>query len=300
MPQPTAQPRPFSADSAYAFIEKQLAFGPRIPNRPGHSACAEWLVAKFKQFGAEVTVQKAQVRSHTGEVLNIQNIIASFNPAHPDRIFLSAHWDSRPVADEHPGHESEPIPGANDGGSGVAVLLEIARQLGSTPPPIGVDLILWDAEDLGDPDTHIPDTYALGSQYWSKNPHKTGYRARYGINLDMVGAAGATFLREGYSRQYAPELTDRVWQAAHALNHGNFFQFTEGPPITDDHLYVNRLASIPCIDVIDLKLNSAHGGIFFPHWHTLHDDLSSIDRNTLQAVGETMLHVIFGEVPSNP
>jgi Zn-dependent M28 family amino/carboxypeptidase len=175
------------------------------------------------------------------------------------------------------------------------VLLEIARQLQATQPPIGVDIIFWDAEDLGDP--NVEDSYALGSQYWGKNPHKPGYTADYGINLDMVGASRATFLMEGYSYQTAREVVLKVWQSAQGLGHGNYFLFhpQPGPSITDDHVYVNKLTGIPCIDVIDLRPRA--DGLFFEHWHTHEDDMSVIDRNTLRAVGETMLHVIFSENP---
>jgi glutaminyl-peptide cyclotransferase len=187
----------FSADSAYAFIEKQLSFGPRVPNTGGHLACADWMVKKFEAYGAKVKRQTAVVNAFDGTPLNMQNIIASYNPEKNRRILLSAHWDSRPFADQDSVRQNEPIPGANDGGSGVGVLLEIARQLGQMAPRVGVDIILWDAEDYGK--TEVAGSYCLGSQYWVENKHKANYSAMYGINLDMVGAHNARFTREGHS-----------------------------------------------------------------------------------------------------
>lgn len=282
----------FQADSAYAYIEKQLAFGPRVPNTAGHTGCAQWLVTQFRAFGAEVSTQPAVVTAFDGTRLNMQNIIASYNPASRDRILLTAHWDTRPFADAGTERRNQPIPGANDGGSGVAVLLEIARQLSQQAPAIGVDIILWDAEDYGNPET--ADSYCLGSQYWASNKHKPGYSARYGINLDMVGASGATFLKEGNSMQYAGHVVSKVWSTAQRLGYGSYFSSQRANAVVDDHFYMATKGGIPTANIIDQR----QGEGFFPYWHTHQDDLQAISRETLKAVGQTVLEVVYREQPA--
>lgn len=279
----------FDADSAYRYVAQQVAFGPRVPGSAGHIATANWLVSRLEGFGAEVKVQSATVTAYDGTPLPMNNIIASYNPQETRRIILSAHWDTRPVADQGTERPDEPIPGANDGGSGVGVLLEIARQFSERTPYIGVDIILWDAEDYGNGD--VRDSYCLGSQYWTQNKHKAGYRAMWGINLDMVGAQGAEFPREGQSRQYNPVLLDRVWKTAQLLGYGQYFVDRRAEPIVDDHYYMSRDGGVPTIDIIDIPA----GGGFFEHWHTQGDDLEVISRETLEAVGQTVLQVVYSE-----
>lgn len=280
---------PFSSDSAFVYIEEQLKFGPRVPNTGSHVQCARWLEGKLKEFGAKVTMQPARVTAWNGDQLSMVNIIAAYNPEATRRIIISAHWDSRPFADQddNPENHDDPVPAANDGASGVAVILEIARQLQQIPPEIGVDLMLWDAEDYGSPG--VQDSYALGSQYWSANPHVPGYRAAWGINLDMVGAKQAEFPKEGYSMMHAPEIVQKVWDAGRQLGYSRFFVTRRHNEIVDDHYYVNTIAQIPMIDVIDMRLGTG----FFSAWHTRGDTIDIIDKATLQAVGETMLAVIY-------
>ncbi len=282
---------PFNADSAYVFIEKQLAFGPRIPNTPAHVACANWLAGTMDRFGAEVMVQQANVPAWDGTIFAIRNIIGSYNPAAKKRVLISAHWDSRPYADKDPEQPNAPVPGANDGGSGVAVILEIARQLSTTAPNVGVDLILWDAEDYGNYD--IEDSWCLGSQYWAKNTHKPGYRAEYGINLDMVGGQGAQFVKDGYSMANAAQYVNQYWSIAHNLGYAAQFPVGEfGLATIDDHVFVMEGTGIPMVEVIDRNIST---GEFFPHWHKITDDLSQIDKNSLKAVGQTTLEMILRE-----
>ncbi len=288
----------FNQDSAYVYVKKQADFGPRVPNTPEHAACAEWLVNKLKIYTKDVIVQEAKARAYNGTVLNGKNIIASFNSENQDRILLCSHWDSRPYADHDPNPENHktPINGVNDGASGVGVLLEIARQLNISNAKIGVDIILFDIEDYGEPQglqTDKEDTWALGSQYWSKNPHKQSYYAKYGILLDMVGATDAKFTMEGTSMFYAPDIMKKVWEIAHRIGYGNYFLYQETNPITDDHTYVNKNLKIPVIDIIHHESNTNTG--FFEYWHTLKDDINCIDKNTLKAVGQTMLTVIYEE-----
>lgn len=290
----------FNADSAYHFIEAQLAFGPRVPNSAAHDKCAAYLVQKLKSYLPSVIEQKGEVKGFDGTVLRFNNIVGSFNPSQNNRIFISSHWDSRPWADHDPDpkNRTKPVPAANDGASGVGVIIEIARQISLSHPEIGVDFILFDAEDYGPPeDKKIEEDHAdwwgLGSQYWAKNPHVENYYARYGILLDMVGAPGATFLQEGFSLQYARDVVEKVWNSGNRIGYSAYFLFEKGNYINDDHLYVNKINGIPTIDIIHLDKTSEHS--FYKTWHTVSDDISSIDKNTLKAVGQTLLTVIYEE-----
>lgn len=287
----------FQADTAYAYVVRQLEFGPRVPNSAGHAAAANWLSSQLEATGAKVTVQSATVEAFDGTPLNMNNIIASFNPEETRRVMLSAHWDTRPFADQDTSHQDEPIPGANDGASGVAVLLEIARQFQKKSPYIGVDIVLWDTEDYGK--SGYQNSYCLGSQYWARNKHVANYRAMWGINLDMVGAKGATFPREGQSRSFNPVLVDKVWKTGQLLGYGQYFVDRLADGIVDDHVYISTQGGVPMIDIIDIPA----GGGFFEHWHTQRDDLESISRETMKAVGQTVLQVVYSEgapAPENP
>lgn len=291
----------FDADSAYAFIARQVAFGPRVPNTASHRKCGEYLISKLKGYGADVVTQDVALKAYTGELLQSRNIIAQFNPEAEARVMLCAHWDTRPWADTDPdkANHYKPLPGANDGGSGVGVLLEIARHLSQVPATVGVDIMLFDAEDYGlhENDSHLWDkhrhSWALGSQYWSINPHKQGYNARYGILLDIVGAPSSTFLREGYSEYFASAVIDKIWSQAAKLGYSAYFVNEEGGAVTDDHYYVNRVMGIPCVDIINSDSDSPNG--FGPYHHTMKDDMDWIDRGTLKAVGQTVMTVIYNE-----
>ncbi len=287
----------FNSDSAYAFVAKQVSFGPRVISSKGWKNCAVWLEQKFKTYTPNVIVQEAPTTTYDGKHHTLKNIIASFSPEKNNRVALFAHWDSRPVADHDTENKKSPILGANDGGSGVGVLIELARQFSIKNPKIGVDIILFDAEDYGQPENSefpiMQDSWCLGSQYWSKNPHKQNYYARYGILLDMVGGEGATFTHEETSVYYANNTLQKVWRKAHKLGFGNYFSFQKTKQILDDHYYVNAYASIPTIDIIEY--DPATESNFYKHWHTHADDMSNIDKNTLNAVGQTLLAVIYNE-----
>ena len=298
----------FEADSAYTFCEQQCLFGPRTMNSESHEQCAQWIAGKFESYGLEVTQQKAELRGYDGTTLQATNIIASLHPELTDRILICAHWDSRPWADNDPDEANwhTPVMAANDGASGVAVMLELARSLNTQDSaqalPLGIDFICFDAEDWGVPqwsDTDDSDSWALGAQYWATHPHREGYRARFGILLDMVGGQGARFFQELYSRKYAAEVVDRVWQAAQVVGYGSFFPRKEGGMITDDHVPVNQVAGIPCIDIIPYYAD-CEASSFGPTWHTVNDDMQHIDRNTLRAVGQTLVQVIFTAAPPQP
>ena len=281
----------FSADSAYAFCQRQCDFGPRTMNSEAHEQCGQWIAAKFASYGLDVTEQRATLRGFDGTPLLSNNIIASYHPERQERILICAHWDSRPWADNDPDEANwtKPVMAANDGASGVAVMLEIARLLEGA---IGVDFICFDAEDWGS--DNVSDSWALGAQHWAAHPHREGYTARYGILLDMVGGQGARFFREGYSNYYAPKIVEKVWRTAADLGYGSVFPMKDGGTITDDHGPVNTVAGIPCIDIIPYYPDCRESS-FGPTWHTVSDDMQHIDPNTLKAVGQTLTQILFTE-----
>ncbi len=291
----------FNADSAWLYVKQQVDFGPRVPNSTAHDLCGDYLAARLEAFGAKVYNQRADLTGYDGKVLKARNIIGAYNPESPRRVMLCAHWDSRPWADNDPdkGNHRKPILGANDGASGVGVLLEIARQLQAQAPAIGIDIIFFDMEDYGIPqfeNNHGSDenTWCLGSQYWSRTPHVSNYNARFGILLDMVGAKNSTFYKEGISMQYAPSIVKKVWSAAKKIGFESYFIDENGGYVTDDHLPVNEIARIPCIDIINCDMNSELSS-FGDAWHTVNDNMDVIDKNTLRAVGQTVLQVIYNE-----
>lgn len=284
----------FNADSAYAFVKKQVDFGPRVPGTKNHQQCADYLVSKLKSYGAEVIVQNGKVNTYDKKTFDLKNIIASFNPNQTNRVLLCAHWDTRHIADRDNSKKEEPIDGANDGASGVGVLLEIARLLQEQKSNLGIDIILFDLEDYGEPrdsDAGMEDSWCLGSQYWAKNKHKAIYNAQYGILLDMVGAKDATFLMEASSDYYASWVNKKVWDNAVRLGYSNYFVYDKFGPITDDHLYINQIAKIPTIDIIQWDKNRSDFGTYH---HTHNDNMSVIDKNTLKAVGQSVVETIYG------
>jgi hypothetical protein len=287
-PSPPTYQMKFDKDSAYHFIEEQVSFGPRVPGTPEHLQASLYLQDKLTQYCDTAFVQIADVRTWQGNYLTIRNIIGSFNPTVKKRILLCAHWDTRPQADEDPENPTEPALGANDGGSGVGVLLEIARQLQKQRPESGVDIVFFDAEDLGDR-RGSPESWCLGSQYWAKNPHVQNYTARFGILLDMVGAKDAIFPIEGNSLRYAEPYVRKVWNKARALGHSKYFVNYLGGDLIDDHLFINRIIGIPTMNIV--HYNPAQGG-FGDFWHTHDDNMDVIDKNTLNAVGQTVFAVV--------
>ncbi len=285
----------FSADSAYRFIEHQLSFGPRNPGSEGHRRTRGWLIDKLSDYAGSggVFAQDFQ-RVVRGDTLQLSNIIASFNTGSSDRIMLCAHWDTRPRAERDSLNPGAPIPGADDGGSGTAVLLELARIFRDRPPPVGVDIVLFDGEDYGREGNL--ENYFLGSRYWSANPPVEGYQPRFGILLDMVGGEEARFPREGYSRQFAPSLVNGLWDIAAEMGYGELFVPVEGARVSDDHVIVNRVRDIPIIDIIHYR-NGEDGEVEFPpYWHTQRDNLEIIDRQTLRAVGEVLSELIYNRI----
>ena len=280
----------FDGDSAYAYVAKQCEFGPRVPNTAAHKACGEWLVSELSKRG-KVTTQDVTLDAFDGTKLEARNIICEINPDTSRRVLLLAHWDCRPWADNdpNPAKRKEPVMGANDGASGVGVLLEAARVL-SQKCKIGVDILLVDAEDWGDSEGDSQDSWALGTQYWVKNMHRPNYRPMFGILLDMVGTKNAEFRQEYFSMLHAQQICDIVWREALQSGYSRYFTSVRGGGITDDHYFVNE-AGIPCIDIIDQ--NSITGTGFFEQWHTTDDTMTHISAETLKAAGQTVVNVVM-------
>lgn len=284
------------ADSLYAHVEKQVALGPRTPGSTSHDRCVALVAGYMNSCGVDTTmVQSAPVVTFKGEKFTANNIFSQINPAADNRVLLIAHYDTRPWADSDPDEamHSTPIDGANDGASGVAVLMEVARVLAhELPDSLGVDLLFADMEDSGESggdDTET--TWCLGTQEWVKQmPYTAKNRPRFGILLDMVGGKDALFHREYFSQRHASPVVDKVWSIARRSGFGDRFVNKAGGAVVDDHLFINR-AGIPCIDIIE-SINEQTGS-FNPTWHTISDNLSAIDRNSLHAAAQTVVNTIL-------
>ena len=280
-------------DSAYAYVAKQVSFGPRVPGTAAHKLCGEWIIEKANSFGAKVITQDFSAEAFNGTKFQAKNIIAAYNPAAKSRVILAAHWDSRIAADHDPdkSKQNQQVMGADDGASGVGILLEIARQLQLNPiSNLGVDIIFFDAEDQGSEGGDGTD-WCLGAQYWARNKHAPNYQAKYGILLDMVGAKVPRYTKEGSSVSYAGAVLDKVWNLAQKMGHGNSFVNENSPPLVDDHYFINKVAGIPMIDIINRPTNDH----FVAHWHTVNDQLANIEPETLKFTGQVVLAVIYRE-----
>lgn len=286
----------FSADNAYDFIQQQVDFGPRNPNSPGHRETKNFLFEQMQNFAGErnVFIQTFEHEGYDGEILELHNIIAAFNLQSSDRILLAAHWDTRPRAEEDPDNPEEPILGADDGGSGVGVLLELARIFNETTPPVGVDIIFFDGEDYGE--SGDLRNYFLGARFWGNNQPVAGYNPRFGILLDMVGGENAVFPKEGYSVRFARSLVDAIWEIADELGYGDAFPDEDGALVSDDHVIVERTTGIPMINIIHHGRNEQGGAEFPPYWHTHRDNMDIIDKETLQAVGDLLTELIYNRI----
>ena len=286
----------FVADSAYRYVEEQLAFGPRVPGTNEHGKCAKYLAGKMTEWADTVYVQDFNTTLWDNSTVKGYNIIASFDTDNQNRVLFAAHWDSRAYADHDPNPDNhrKPILGANDGASGVAVLMEMARNMKVKRPGMGVDIIFFDVEDQGIPefeDDYKDNTWCLGSQYWSKTPHTMFYRANYGILLDMVGNSNPRYTKEEVSRVFAPGLVEKVWNVANQLEYGLSFVNQNTPAILDDHLYVNQIAQIPMIDIVQ----NQEGTSFFEHWHTVNDNIDVIDKDALKQVAHVVYTILYSE-----
>jgi len=281
----------FNADSAYFFVNEQVEFGPRVPNTGAHYEAGNKIISRLEAYGAKVDVQSFEATTYDGVTLQLRNIMGSYNNSAKKRILLAAHWDTRPWASKDPSNPKARFDGANDGASGVGVLLEIARNLqAASLPDVGVDLLFFDGEDWGEEGSGVAESWCLGSQYWANN--KDGYAAYYGILLDMVGGKNARFPFEEISEQMAKKVLTNVWRTASEIGYGNYFIAQSAGPITDDHYYVNTIAKIPMVNILHWEPELG----YFGDWHhSQRDNMDLIDRNTLKAVGQTVLHVVYYE-----
>ena len=269
------------------FTRTQVAFGPRTPGSQAHSKFREWVLTQFTQFGLQVSESADPVKLYTGKAITAHNITAAYRPEAKRRILLAAHYDSRMIADQDSVRKTEPIDGANDGASGVSVLLEVAKTLQQFPLPdsIGLDIVLFDAEDQGasGPDAQGMDatrTWCLGSQAWAQANIAKAPQYLFGILLDMVGGKGASFPKEGYSVNFAPQVVNEVWSIAQSLGYGNLFQDRQANGLIDDHIFVQSIAKIPIIDIIHYDETTG----FHPTWHTHNDTESNLDYTIMQSV----------------
>tara|TARA_B100001750_G_scaffold248552_1_gene281013 strand:+ start:8668 stop:9618 length:951 start_codon:yes stop_codon:yes gene_type:complete len=281
----------FNSDSAFKFIEDQVSFGPRNLSSPGATLCLNYLKNKISKYADNIIIQTSKTKTYDNVEHEFFNIIGEFNPENKDRILLCAHWDTRHIAENDPLNKNKPILGANDGGSGVGVLLEIARIIQNNPITIGLDIILFDAEDHGN-EGDI-NSWCLGSQYWSKTPHKKNYYAKYGVLLDMVGGENANFTIEGGSYKYAENYVKKIWNKGNEIGYGDYFVYDKTEEIIDDHFFINRIIGIPTLNIVEYDYRTKSK--FNEHWHTHNDNMNIISQKTLQAVGETLINIIYNE-----
>lgn len=276
----------FDGKISFEYLKKQTDFGPRAPGSKAHNECLNYLNVEISKYADKVSLQEFSHQGYNGEILKLTNIFSSFNEKANTRILLLAHWDSRPRADQDPDlhKRSLPILGANDGASGVAVLMEIARQLKAKQPAIGIDILFTDGEDYGkEGDTK---NYLLGARYFSKNL-PPGYKPVFGILLDLVGDAQLELLKERYSIDYAPNIVELVWNTARDLGIEQFRDDVQNW-VMDDHLPLNDVG-IPTIDIIDFNYPDASNR----YWHTSEDTPDKCSPESLEAVGKVLLHVIY-------
>src|SRR5712692_753324 len=271
----------FNGRTAFTYLEKQMSFGPRIPNKPGHEQTGDWLLAELRARADTVIVQEIRHVTHRGDTLDLRNFFARFRPQATERVLFLAHWDTRPMADRaaNLAQQRMPVPGANDGASGTAVLLGVADALKLAPPTVGVDLLFVDGEDYGD----FADTndVLIGSRWFAAH-QPAGYPPLFAILWDMVGGKNPRFYYEGNSQAFAPEVVDRVWRAAAQLGYGTVFIPGVRHTLIDDHVSLQK-ANIHAIDVVDFD---------YPYWHTTEDTADKMDAAALQIVGDVAMAVI--------
>lgn len=283
-------------------IVAQCDLGPRVPGSEAWKRCGDSIVNWFRELGLEVTEQNTTVTLYDGSTFPCRNITARMNPQNADRILLCTHWDSRPWADNDPdeANHKRPVLAANDGASGVAILRELARLLQHDGTvKTGIDFVCFDTEDCGTPQWEDRDfeneesTWCLGSKRWCEQAAEQGYQARFGILFDMVGGRGSTFSKELLSLHYAQPVVEMLWHIAQQIGYGHFFPLQEGGSIVDDHMNVNQIARVPCIDIVPYHTDGPSS--FGPTWHTLSDTPENIDPNVLEAVGQSVLQLIYND-----
>lgn len=277
-----AQARDFDAHRAFSYLEKQVAMGPRFTGSPGHAVCLNWLVDLSREHADTVITQAfTAYRPDTKQSVDAFNIIARFNPNKKDRIILSAHWDTRPISDMDFFNSKIPVPGANDGASGVAVLVEIMTLVDQLYPDLGLDIVFWDAEDMGIAGSG--QYFCQGSEYYARNVIEP--KPQKGILIDMIGDADLKIPVESNSMAFAPELVNEIWTIASDLGYGHIFVRKIGQDIYDDHVPLNQIAGIPSIDIIDFDYR--HNGRNL--WHTPKDTPAYCSPYSLKYVGDVLL-----------
>jgi hypothetical protein len=268
----------FDGESALRYAKVQVDFGPRIPGSPGAQKAGDWIIREMGLRADTVIVQAWTHATVDGKQLPMRNILARFNPEATDRVLYITHWDTRPVSDgsTNLGERQLPVPGANDGASGVGLFVALGDALKKTPPNVGVDLLFVDGEDYGSFDDPNLADVLIGSRYFSKNPPDSGYKPIFGVLWDMIGDKDLAIKKEGYSMQQAPEVVERVWSTAKDLGHDRVFLPVEQGAITDDHVPLLQ-AGYRVIDVIDLD---------YPYHHQPTDTIDKISARSLSIVGE--------------
>ncbi len=275
----------FDGQRAFSYITAQMAFGPRIPNTDGHRKTGDWILEQLKARADSVEVQAFTHVTVSGDTLRLRNFIGRFRPELKDRVLFLAHWDTRPRADQsrNLGAQEQPVPGANDGASGVAVLLGIADALKKQPPAVGVDLLFVDGEDYGD--WSIAKDVLLGSRYYASRLTADN-RPLYAVLFDMVGDRDLQLFREGNSVARAPEVVERVWSKAQELGYGRYFRATGETSATDDHIPLLD-AGVHAIDLIDFDYGPDNS-----YWHTTEDTADKLSAKSLQIVGDVALALV--------
>lgn len=279
-----APQKEFDGEAAFHFVERQLAFGPRIPGTPAHRAMGDWLDSLLTGLADTIIVQAWQHVTLKGDTLPMRNFLARFNPAAAERVLYLAHWDTRPASGPDTGLDfNQPVPGANDGASGVAVLLGVAQALRATPPEVGVDLLFVDGEDYGifSEERDV----LVGTRYYVEN-QPPGPPPRFAVLFDMVGDKDLKLPPEGYSMTGAPEVVDRVWSTAEALGYSAWFPRSGGIAINDDHIPLQH-AGIAAIDVIDFDYGPDNSW-----WHGPGDTLDKVSAASLKIVGDVAVAVL--------
>ncbi len=290
----------FNAKNAFQNLNTLVGYGFRIPGTPAHQISGDWIAANMMGYGFEVAEQSFDLILPDYTKVKGRNILASYNPKSQRRILIATHYDTRMIADKDPQNSQAAVPGANDGASGVAIMLEIARLLAQSDikPNVGIDLFFFDGNDCGIPlDSNLVATnqyggYCQGSEYWAVYPHKSNYSAFYGILLDMVGAKNATFMMDDASIQVAPSIVQKIWEIGDDLGFGNYFIDEKGAYVVNDHFPIIEYGRVPMILIMDQKKNK---NLFFPQHHSSADDLYIIDEPTLKAVGQTLVQAIYQE-----
>jgi hypothetical protein len=281
-----SRPREFAGARAFGYLEQQMQFGPRVPGTPAHERTGDWILQRLRATADTVVVQQIAFKTRTGQVLHLRNFFARFRPAATERVLFLAHWDSRPHADQSQnlGQQRLPVPGANDGASGVALLLGVADVLKAKPPAGGVDLLFTDGEDYGtswsawEADTS---DVLIGSRYFAAH-QPPGYQPLFAVLFDMVADKDQQFYYEGNSQAFAPEVVDRVWRTAADLGYSRVFIPGVKPTLTDDHVALQK-AGIHAIDVVDFD---------YPYWHTTEDTIDKVSAASLQVVGDVAVALV--------